>query len=69
MIKKENEQMEYNRTKGIGKTKAFDAYPVNLNPLKPIKDLRGRVIDAITLPSLTRQLQSSLKEVQMQNEK
>jgi hypothetical protein len=40
--------MEYNRSKGIGKTKAFEANPVNLNPSKPLKDQKGRVINAIT---------------------
>lgn len=40
--------MELNRTRGVGKTIAFEAYPVNLNPHKPMKDSKGRVIDAIT---------------------
>lgn len=46
--------MELNRLKGVGKTIAFEAMPVNLNPLKPMKDSRGRVIDAITKEKLER---------------
>lgn len=65
MIKKENELMEYNRSKGKGTTIAFDAYPVNLDPIKPKKDHKGRIIDAITLPSLTKKLQTSLKQLQL----
>ena len=38
MIEKENKQMEFNRSRGIGKTKAFEAYPVNFDSRKPLKD-------------------------------
>jgi hypothetical protein len=64
IIKKENDQMELNRLKGVGKTKAFEATPVNLNPLKPLKDSKGRVIEAITKEKLERQLHKSLREIQ-----
>jgi hypothetical protein len=59
--------MEYNRTKGIGKTIAFEANPVNLNA-KPLKDSKGRVINAITKESLQQQLQKSLKDIRAKAE-
>jgi hypothetical protein len=49
MIEKENKQMEFNRSRGIGKTKAFEAYPVNFDSRKPLKDDRGKIINAITV--------------------
>jgi hypothetical protein len=48
MIDSENKQVEHNRTKGVGKTKAFGEIPVNLDGKKIMKDDRGRVVDAIT---------------------
>lgn len=54
MIDKENKQMEYNRSKGIGKTKAFEAIPINLNPKKPLKDEKGRIVSAISIETLNR---------------
>lgn len=63
MIEKENKLVEFNRSKGIGKTTAFEAYPVNLNSKKPMKDEKGRIINAITLETLTKKLTNSLSSI------
>jgi hypothetical protein len=60
IIKKENDHVESNRKKGIGRGIAFERYKVNLDPLKPLKDSSGKVIEAITIDSLQDQLHQSL---------
>ena len=49
MIDKENKQMELNRSRGVGKTKAFEDHPVNYDSKKPMRDERGRICKAITV--------------------
>ena len=63
MIAVENKTVEHNRTKGTGKTKAFEGVPINLDSSKPYRDDRGRIAKAITVEQLQRQLQKSLVEI------